>query len=93
MRSMVEEGYPRRPRCVESPLHHPAAPAGPPPREREEFAQNANRRPGTWAGAAAHCPNRTVRRQTGCGTPEAAATSAAKSETSFSMPSPSWKRT
>lgn len=28
-----------------------------------------------------------------CGTPEAAATSAAKSDTSFSMPSPSWKRT
>ncbi len=28
-----------------------------------------------------------------CGTPEAAATSAAKSDASFSMPSPSWKRT
>ena len=28
-----------------------------------------------------------------CGTPLAAATSAAKSDCSFSMPSPSWKRT
>lgn len=56
-----------------------------------DMPQAQNRRPGLCRDGGLRSPVKD--QAVGCATPETAATSAAKSDASFSMPSPSWKRT